>query len=181
MRSDYYSDIELEKIGFKSYGKNILLSRKCSIYNPENICIGNNVRIDDFCILSGSIIIGNYVHIAAYSALYGKFGIEICDYSGISARCTLYSAIDDFSGNYMISPMVPLDYVRLTKGKITLSKYTQLGCNTIVFPNVTIKEGSVVGAMSLVKNSVPEWLIVAGIPVKVIKKRKKNLLKFTLS
>lgn len=33
--------------------------------------IGSNVRIDDFCILSGRLEFGSYVHIAAYSALYG--------------------------------------------------------------------------------------------------------------
>lgn len=48
----FYSREQLEKIGFKSLGKNVLISDKSSIYSPENISIGNNVRIDDFCILS---------------------------------------------------------------------------------------------------------------------------------
>ena len=48
----FYSKEQLEKIGFKSLGENVLISDKTSIYSPENISIGNDVRIDDFSILS---------------------------------------------------------------------------------------------------------------------------------
>lgn len=48
----FYSREQLEKIGFKSLGENVLISDKTSIYSPENISIGNNVRVDDFSILS---------------------------------------------------------------------------------------------------------------------------------
>ena len=43
---------ELRKIGFKNFGKQVFINRNVSIYHPHNIAIGNNVRIDDFCILS---------------------------------------------------------------------------------------------------------------------------------
>lgn len=75
--SNFYNKEELENIGFKSIGEDVLISKKASIYSPEKIRIGNHVRIDDFVVLSGDITIGNYVHISAYVALYGRFGIEI--------------------------------------------------------------------------------------------------------
>ena len=96
--NSFYTYEELQKMGLKELGENVLISRKASIYSPEHIKIGNNVRIDDFCILSGDIEIGNYVHIAAYVALYGKNGIKIGNFCGCSARTTIYSATDDFSG-----------------------------------------------------------------------------------
>lgn len=176
MEADFYTENELNELGLKSFGKNVLISKKCSIYGAENMTIGNNVRIDDFCILSGCISIGNYVHIAAYSALYGRYGIEVQDFCGISARGTLYSAIDDFSGDYMLSPMVPSEFTKLTTGKIVLKKYTQIGCNSVVFPKVVVNEGAVTGALTLIKKDVPSWTIVAGIPARVVKERKKNLL-----
>ena len=71
MKTSFYTDEELKEIGFKSYGKNVLLSRKTSIYGANNISIGNNVRIDDFCILSGNITLGNYIHIASACLLFG--------------------------------------------------------------------------------------------------------------
>lgn len=48
----FYTREELERIGFKSIGENVLISDKTSIYSPQNISIGNNVRIDDYCVLS---------------------------------------------------------------------------------------------------------------------------------
>ncbi len=67
----YYSNDELKKIGFKSIGKNIKISTKASIYEPENIEIGDRSRIDDFCLLSGKISIGKFVHLAPYCNLAG--------------------------------------------------------------------------------------------------------------
>lgn len=174
--NSFYTYEELKKMGFKELGENVLISRKASIYSPEHIKIGNNVRIDDFCILSGEIEIGNYVHIAAYVALYGKKGIIIGDFCGCSARTTIYSATDDFSGEYMISPMVPEELTNVTGGKVVLENYVQIGANTVVMPNITISEGTSIGAMSFVKKSTESWKIYAGIPCKIIKERSKKLI-----
>ena len=92
--TSYYSEEELKKFGFCKIGKNVFISRKSSIYGCENISIGNNVRIDDFCILSGHIEIGNYIHIAAFTALYGgKDGIFIEDFANLSSRISVYSKV----------------------------------------------------------------------------------------
>ena len=177
MESSFYSEEEIKNIGFKSIGTNVLISRFARFYGIENIVIGNNVRIDDFCILSGHIILGNYIHISSYSALYGKFGIEMEDYTGLSPRCTLFSASDDFSGNYMIGPMINSCYTNVKGGKITIKKYSQLGCNCVVLPSVTIDEGVAVGAMSLIIDNLESWKIFAGIPTKYLKNRSDQLLK----
>ena len=175
--SSFYSEIELKKLGLKSYGKNVLISKKCSIYAPEKISVGNNVRIDDFCILSGSVTLGSNVHISAYCALYGAEGIEFRDNSGCSARTTIYSVMDDFSGDYLIGPIHPKDLTHVTGGKVTIGEYVQLGAHCLVFPNVTIHDGSVVGALSLVTKDIPEWSIYVGIPAKKLRDRSKGLLK----
>ena len=175
--NSFYSEIELKELGLKSCGSNVLISRKCSIYAPDKISIGNNVRIDDFCILSGNITLGNNVHISAYCALYGSQGIEFKDYSGCSARSTIYSAMDDFSGDYLIGPMSPNGTTNVTGRKVTIGQYVQLGAHCLVFPNVTIHEGSVVGALSLVTKDIPEWSIYVGIPARKIRDRSRGLLK----
>lgn len=176
--NSFYEYIELKKLGLKAYGVNVLISRKCSIYNPANISLGNNVRIDDYCILSGNIKLGDYVHISAYSSLYGANGIEFRDHSGCSARTTIYSAMDDFSGNFLIGPMNPEGTTNVTGGKVVIEKFVQLGAHCLVFPGVTIHEGAVVGALSLVTKDIPEWSIYVGIPAKKIKDRDKGLIKF---
>ena len=85
-KSSFYSEIELKELGLKRCGYNVKISRYARLYSPQSISIGNNVRIDDFCILSGNITLGNNIHISAFVALYGAEGIEFEDYTGISAR-----------------------------------------------------------------------------------------------
>jgi galactoside O-acetyltransferase len=178
MSNSFYGENELKTLGLKSYGKNVLISRKASIYSHELISIGNFVRIDDFCILSGNISLGSYIHISAYSALYGKYGIKMQDFSGLSPRCTVFSAGDDFSGEFLIGPMIDQKFTNVEGGEVNIGKYSQLGCNCVVLPGISISEGVAVGAMSLITKNLPPWKIYKGIPAQVIKDRSKNLLNF---
>ncbi len=175
-QKSFYTSAELAEIGFNKIGYNVFISRFARFYAPENIEIGDNVRIDDYCLLSGSIKLGSYIHISAYCALYGKFGIEMEDYTGLSPRCTIFSATDDFSGEYLIGPMIDEKYTHVIGGKILIKKYSQLGAGCVVLPNVTINEGVAIGAMSLINKSLNEWSVFKGIPVKLHSERKKTLL-----
>lgn len=175
--TSFYSEEELLSMGFKSIGKGCCISRKASFYGVSRMSIGDNVRIDDFCILSGNITLGSHIHISAYVALYGAEGIVLEDYTGISPRGTIYSAMDDFSGNYLIGPIHPEKYTNVKGGLVTVRKYSQIGANSVVFPNLTIEEGVVVGACSLVRHSLDAWGIYVGTPVKRLKDRSKQLLK----
>lgn len=177
METSFYSEDELKSMGFRSYGENVLISRKASLYSVEKISIGNNVRIDDFCILSGSISLGNYIHVAAYTALYGgNEGIVMGDYSNLSSRCAIYALSDDYSGEYMTNPMVPAEYTGVVEQKVVFGKHVIIGTGSTVLPGVCLNEGVAVGSMSLVKESLAEWGIYAGVPCKFIKKRKRDLL-----
>ena len=132
----FYTEEEFSEIGFKSYGTNVKISRKVSIYGASNISIGNNVRIDDFCILSGKIEIGSHIHISAFCALYGAMGIKMEDYSGLSPRTTIFSAMDDFSGDYLIGPIHDVSKTNVTGGLVKICKYVQIGAGSIIFPNI---------------------------------------------
>lgn len=178
MLSSFYSQEEINQIGFKSVGSDVLISRFARFYSVDSIVIGNQVRIDDFCILSGDIKLGSNIHISAYTALYGKSGIELEDYTGLSPRCTLFSATDDFSGDFLIGPMVDQSLTNVTGGKITIKQFSQLGANCTVLPGITIAEGVAVGAMSLIICNLDPWAIYKGIPAKYLKPRSKKLLKF---
>jgi galactoside O-acetyltransferase len=174
--NSFLSRAELRKIGFKSFGKNVLISNKASIYGASNISIGDNVRIDDYCILSGVIELKSYIHISAFCALYGKQAIYIDSFSGTSPRTTIFSAIDDFSGEFLINPMIPMQLTKVKGGPVIINKYVQIGANTIIMPNLTIGEGTVTGAFSFVNKNLDNWGIYAGIPAIKIKERKKDLL-----
>ena len=174
-----YSEEELNQIGFKSFGKNVKISKQVSFYSPQNITIGDNVRIDDFCILSatnGFIILQNHIHIAGFCNLIGGGGIVMENYSGLSSRVSLYSCSDDYSGDFLIGPVMEEECLNIKKGKINLCKYVTIGTNSAVMPNVKLNEGSVLGAFSLATREIPEWEIHGGVPARRLKKRKKGLL-----
>jgi galactoside O-acetyltransferase len=175
MQSSFFKEEELRSIPFKHVGKNAFISRKCSIYSPEEISIGNNVRIDDFCILSGKISLGSHVHISAYSALYGKYGIILEDFTTISARVLVFSQNDDYTGGFLTNPMVPEHLRNVSGGTVIFKKFSIIGAGSIVMPGVTIQTGGAVGAMSLVTKDVEEWSIYVGIPAAFKKARKKKM------
>jgi len=176
MASSFYSIEELQQLGLAHFGVNVLVSKKASIYSPSTISMGDNVRIDDFCILSGKITLGSNIHIGAFCALYGRFGIEMDDYTGLSPRTTIFSATDDFGGDFLISPMAPDEFTNVTGGVVKLEKYVQVGSGSIILPNVTLAEGAASGSMTLVNKSLESWTIYTGIPAKALKPRKRGLL-----
>lgn len=173
--NSFYSDEELAQLGLKSYGTDVKISRFARIYGAEQITIGDNVRIDDFCILSGHITLGSNIHISAYVALYGSKGIVLEDYTGISPQTTIYSAMDDFSGDYLIGPIHDESKTNVTGGPVIIKKFSQIGTKCCVFPNLTIGEGVAVGACSLVTKSLEEWGIYIGTPVRYLKPRSKKI------
>lgn len=175
--NSFLTDKELKNIGFKKVGKNVRISKKCSIYGAEDIEIGNNVRVDDFSLLSGNIKLHDYIHIAAYVALFGgNAGIEVKDFTTISSRGAIYAISDDYSGETMTNPMIPNEYRRVAEKKVTLGRHVIVGTGTTILPGVEIGEGTAIGAMSLVLRNLPEWGVYAGIPCKRMKERKKDLL-----
>ena len=178
-KTSFLSVEELQKIGFKKIGDNTLISRYARIYSPECIEIGNNVRIDDFCILSGNICIRNNIHIAAYTALYGgNDGIFLDDYSNLSSRVSIYSVNDDYSGNSMTNPMIPDAYKHVESKHVHIGKHVIIGAMSIVLPGVVIGDGGAFGSISFINHDSEEWSINTGIPFKKIKNRSKNVLVF---
>lgn len=175
--NSYYSEEELMDIGFSSVGESVLISRKASIYSPEKIKIGSNVRVDDYCILSGKITFGNNIHLAAYSALYGgSSGITLCDFSNVSSRVCVYAVSDDYTGYSMTNPTIPEEYKHVINEPVVIGRHVIIGSGCTILPGVTLEEGTAIGAMSLCKKSTLAWKIYAGIPAKIIKDRSKNLL-----
>ncbi len=173
--NSFYSEEELMGLGLRSYGKNVFISRFARLYSPDKIEIGDNVRIDDFCILSGEIILGSNIHISAYVGMYASNGIILEDYSGISPRCTLFSAMDDFSGDYLIGPVHPKELTNVIGGKILIKRFAQIGANCVMFPNLIVGEGAVVGACSLITKSLSDWGVYAGVPAKWRRARNQNI------
>jgi len=167
----------LEGLGFKSLGKDVLISDKASIYNAEQMEIGDNSRIDDFCVVSGRVQIGRNVHIAVFcNVAGGSAGVIFDDFSGLAYGCQVFSQSDDYSGRTMTNPTVPAEYKNENRGPVRIGRHCILGTCAVVFPGVEIAVGTAVGAMSVVTKTTESWSIYAGNPARRVKKREQDLL-----
>jgi len=92
--------------------------------------------------------------------------VELEDHVHIANRCLLLCHQRDLS-NYCVGD----DYAKLRykKEKIILKKGCLIGMDSMIMPGVTVGEGAIVGAGSLVTNDIPAWTIATGRPAKVIK------------
>ncbi len=169
----------LEALGFARLGQNAMVSDRASIYNAASISLGNNVRIDDFCVLSageGGITLGDFVHIAAFCSLVGAGAIRLSDFCGLSSRVSVYSSSDDYSGATLTNPTVPSQYTGVRSADVTFEKHVIVGCGSVILPGVTLFEGAAVGALSLVHKNCDSFSVYSGAPAKLIKARKRDML-----
>ena len=62
----------------------------------------------------------------------------------------------------------------LMVGRIDIEPYVFIGAKALILPGLSIREGAVVGAGSVVTKDVEAWTIVGGNPAKYIRKRIMN-------
>ena len=175
----WLTEKQMQEMGFSRFGKNVLLSDKASFYNCNKIRLGSNVRIDDFCVLSagdGGIDIGDYIHVAVFSSLIGKGRISIGDFSNISSRVSIYSSNDDYSGEWLTNPTVPIEFTNVNHAEVKIGKHVIIGSGTVVLSGVALEDGVGVGALSLVNKDCYEFIMYGGVPVKKIGIRNRALL-----
>lgn len=173
----YLSEEYLRTMGFKYLGKNVKISDKAAIYDCDQIEIGDNSRIDDFCIVSGMVKIGKYCHVTPMCLLAGGVpGIILDDFVTLAYGVKVFSQSDDYSGQTMTNSLIPAKYKNEHKAAVVLEKFSIVGANSTIMPGVIVAEGCSVGAMSLMLKSTTSWGIYAGIPAKRVRERSKEML-----
>jgi galactoside O-acetyltransferase len=139
--------------------------------------IGDYSRIDDFCVISGKVTIGRNVHVAVFCNVGGgELGVTLDDFSGLAYGCHVFSQSDDYSGRTLTNPTVPAKYKCEIKSPVHIKRHSIVGVSSVIFPGVTLAEGTSIGAMSLVTKSTEEWSVYFGVPAKRLKARKRELL-----
>ena len=174
----YYNEKELLLLGFKKLGRNVKISTKASIYDYNQIEIGDNSRIDDFCVISGKVLIGRNCHITPSCIIAGgEKGVFLEDFTTLAYGAKVFSQSDDYSGKTMTNSTVPIEYKSEFKKEVFIKRHSIVGAGSIIMPGVILEEGTSVGAMSLVLKSTESWSIYVGSPAKRLKGRSNNLLK----
>jgi acetyltransferase-like isoleucine patch superfamily enzyme len=173
----YLSTAQLNELGFRKLGKEVKISDKASIYNPELIELGDYTRIDDFCVVSGRVVFGRYNHIPPMCLIAGgEPGVEFADFCTLAYGVKVFAQSDDYSGATLTNSLIPKKYKDEKFAKVKLERHVIVGAGTTIMPGITIKEGCSVGAMALVTKSTESWGIYMGVPAVRVKERKQDLL-----
>ncbi len=175
--SNFYTEEELANIGFLHVGKNVKISKLASIYKHENMSIGDNVRIEDFCIINGNVRIGNNVTICSFCLLDGYAGITIDDDVTLAAKVSIHSGTDDYSGKSLFGTYIPSKYRKHhISAEVKIKSHCLIGDSSIIMPGLVLEEGTAIGANSFLKESTTPWGIYAGTPACRIRERSRDLI-----
>jgi len=135
-------------LSFGSYGEGVVLERNTHFTNSDRIHLGS------------------YIYIGMNTNLYGRGEIHISDYSIISSDVIMLSSMH----NYQDAELLPYDQIELLS-PINIGVACWVGIRSIILPGVTLEDGCIVGAGSVVTKSFPKCSIIGGNPAKVIKYR----------
>ena len=159
-------------------GKNAKIYSTAKIINPENLSLGDESIIADFCFIYAvgrGIYIGNFCNITEHCIIQAGGQVKLGNFVGLGPRTTILAASDDYEGNGFIGLGIFGDKYRKTVFKdVIIEKHAHIGMGCIIMPGVTIGEGCSIGSGSLVTKSMPAWTICYGSPCKPIRPKPKE-------
>ncbi len=126
---------------------------------------GIRVRLLRMCgyIIGDSVYIGeDFIIIDDLGDVPSEFNLSIGDRAAVSPRVTF--VLHTQPNESRIAP-----YVNSHKGSIAVCADAWIGTGAVILPNVTIGEGAVVGANSVVIRNVEPYTVVGGVPARKIK------------
>lgn len=137
-----------------------------------SIEVGANSIIREGAILQsygGQITIGKRSAINAYCIIQGNGGVSIGDSTLIAAHVQIFSA------NHIYERAdLKIQGQGETRKGVRIGNDIWIGAGAIILDGVTISDGAVVAAGSLVNKNVPPYTVVGGVPARIIKQRGGN-------
>jgi acetyltransferase-like isoleucine patch superfamily enzyme len=176
-----------------SCGRNVIFGQNVVLRHPHKIHIGDNVMIDDNCLIDAKgddnrgVRIGTGVFIGRNTILSCKNGdIEIGDGANIGFNCELFSASHVrlganvlmaaytyvIGGDHVMSdPSAPVLAQDRTSAGVVIGDGVWTGAGAKILDGVTIGAHAVIGAGAVVRADVPASAVAVGIPARVISMR----------
>jgi dTDP-4-amino-4,6-dideoxy-D-glucose acyltransferase len=166
----------------KACGEDVFISEQVEIRRPHLVTVGNHVAIDTGVYITTQAEIKDYVHLSPYITVIGGADSKIIvgNFVSIAAGSRIIAGSDAFMGDGFTSVTAPKEYRDTVEfSTIHFEQFCGIGTNVVIMPGVTIAEGSVIGACSLVTKDTEPWTIYIGVPARAIKIRPKdNMIEF---
>ena len=163
--------------GFRQFGKNSHFSGDNQLGGKEFISIGDNCR---FCkgvrlfatnSISGNdsiLEIGNCCTIGQYSYITAVNHIKIGE-NLLTGAYVLITDNSHGSSNWEDMQLPPAKRRLSSKGSVTIGNNVWIGDKATILPNVSIGDGCIIGANSVVTKDIPSYCVAAGNPAIIIK------------
>lgn len=161
----------------QSCGYDVFISSNVEIRRPQLVRVGSHVAIDSGVYLTTAAEIGDYTHLSPYLTIIGGAlsTLIVEDFVTIGAGSRLICGSDRFMGDGFTSVTVPDEFRdTVDLGVIRCSRFAGIGTNAVIMPNVTIGEGCVIGACSMVTADTEPWTIYVGVPARPVKVRPRE-------
>lgn len=153
---------------FDRFGTHVALGTRVRFFGPVRLSIGSHSALFDDVIISGvgEVQIGDRSTIGHNSVLVSRERIQIGNDCMLAAFCYVLDVDHEFA-----DPGKPIPQQGLRIKPVVVGNDVWVGAGTFILRGVTIGDGAVVAANSVVTEDVPPYTVVAGCPAKVVKKR----------
>ena len=156
-------------------GTGAVIYPTAKIIRPEHLALGDFSTIDDFVFLNAGerTSLGRYVHIGCHASVIGGGVLDVGDYAVIATGARVLTATDTFEGGARMSTHLPDDYRAVRTAPVRLETDAFVGANAVVMPGVTLGEGAVAAAGSVVTRDLDPWTVYAGTPARPVSGRPR--------
>lgn len=156
--------------GFAAFGPGSVIEDDVLVFHPEHVAIGAGVYVGHRAILKGYhrnlLVIGDGTWIGEQCFFHAAGGITIGRNVGIGPGVRI---ITSFHAEEGIDR--PILNSRIEFGPVVIEDDADLGVGAIVLPGVTIGRGVQVGAGAVVSRDLPAFVVAAGVPARVLRRR----------
>jgi acetyltransferase-like isoleucine patch superfamily enzyme len=165
---------EIDRAKFRQLGENVTFEIGVLVFHAEHIAIGSNVYLGHYSILKGyhkgEMVIGDDVWIGPQSFFHSAGGLFIGDRVGIGPGVRIITSFHREEGRSK-----PILDSAIEFAPVTIGTDCDLGVGAVILPGATIGRGVQIGAGAVVAGNIPDYTVAAGVPAKVIRKRRERL------
>lgn len=164
---------------FKSCGVNTKIDRPLTLRGGKYISIGENVLIGRHIVMT----VWNIDNAGKEPELVIGDGVELGDHSHITCanKIVISSGVltgkrilitDNSHGSITLEQLrvAPKSRPVISKGGVFIGKNVWIGEKASIMPGVTIGEGSIIGANSVVTSDIPPYSVAVGTPARIVKR-----------
>ena len=154
------------RVSFFINSKKVAHRRKKQLQQLKIVAkhVVENCKVNNYCSFSQNTYVGNNCNFNGMQ-IHGSGKVTFGDYFHSGIECMIITYNHNYEGE-----MIPYDPTYITKD-VTIGKCVWLGNRVTICGNVTIGDGAIIAAGSVVVKDVPRCAIVGGNPAKVIKYR----------